>query len=96
MTLFTSVINKIWKFFASIKLAVILFVIIALSSIIGTVVEQNVEDAKNFQLFIRLFGENLGPGLFDMSKYLGFMDMYHSWWFVTFLLLFSFNLLTSW
>jgi cytochrome c biogenesis protein len=94
MQLFTYSINKIWKFFASIKLAVFLFLIIALSSIIGTVIEQNVEDAKNFQLFIRLFGEELGPNLFSISKTLEFMNMYQSWWFTVFLVLFGFNILT--
>ena len=39
--------DKIWDFFASVKLAVVLLMILALSSIVGTIVEQRAEPATN-------------------------------------------------
>ncbi|RMD52037.1 MAG: cytochrome c biogenesis protein ResB, partial [Nitrospirae bacterium] len=89
---FFRIINSIWNLFSSVKLAIFLFLAIAISSIIGTVVEQNVEPAKNMALFIKLFGNALGPTLFHISYKLGFMDMYHSHWFRILLFLFSANI----
>ncbi len=85
-------LDKIWKIFSSVKTAVILFSFIALSSIIGTVIEQNLDPEKNIVLFKKIFGEELAPQVFKISYSLGFMDMYHSWWFLTLLFLFCSNL----
>ncbi|MEK6743367.1 MAG: cytochrome c biogenesis protein ResB [Nitrospirota bacterium] len=78
------VADKIWKFFSSVKLAVVLLIILAVVSVIGTVIQQNQapeEYLKEYSLTtIQLF-ENLG-----------FFDLYHTWWFVLLLLLFTANL----
>ena len=88
----SSVVNHTWKFFASVRLAVILLTLIALSAIIGTIIEQNVEPAKNMQMFIKLFGQYWAGPLFNISLKLGFMDMYNTWWFRTLLFLLSANI----
>ncbi|MBI4684724.1 MAG: cytochrome c biogenesis protein ResB [Nitrospirae bacterium] len=88
-----TVVDKIWDFFASITLAVVLFALIALTSIIGTILEQNAAPEKNIKLLGKLFGDSLAPTLYPIFEKLGFMDMYHSWWFVTLLLLFATNLI---
>lgn len=88
----SAAVNHIWKLFSSVKLAVILFATIALTSIIGTIIEQNVDPAKNMQMFIKLFGEQWAGPIFNISHTLGFMDMYHTWWFRTILFLFSANI----
>lgn len=88
-----TVVDKIWDFFASIKLAVVLFALIALTSIIGTILEQNAEPEKNLQILGKLFGESLAPTLYSISDKLGFFSMYNSWWFVTLLVLFAVNTL---
>ena len=88
-----TVIDKIWDFFASVKLAVIIFALLSLTSIIGTIIEQNVDPAKNIRVISKLFGQSAAPGLFKVFDSLGFMDMYHSWWFVAILLLFAANLI---
>ncbi len=90
-----SIIDLVWDLFASVKFAVVIFSLIALSSMVGTILEQNVEPEKNIKLLIKMFGVDYGTarsmyGFFDS---LGFMNMYHSWWFVTFLLLFAANLI---
>lgn len=88
-----TVIDKVWSFFSSITLAVVLIALIALTSIVGTIIEQNVAPEKNLQLIGKLFGTSVAPTLYNIFEKLGFMDMYHSWWFITLLLLFAANLI---
>jgi len=87
-----SIIDKVWDLFASVKLAVVIFFIIALTSMIGTVLEQNAEPEKNIKILVKLFGETIAPAAYSVLDRLGFMNMYHSWWFLTLLLLFAANL----
>ena len=88
-----NVIDKVWDFFASVKLAIIIFAFIALTSIIGTILEQQAEPSRNIKILAKFFGESLAPDLYNIFAKLGFMDMYHSWWFITLLILFSFNVI---
>jgi cytochrome c biogenesis protein len=88
-----SVINKIWGLFASVKLAIVIFSLIALTSIVGTVLEQGAESARNVVILSKLFGETLGPTVYAILNNLGFMDMYRSWWFRALLALFSMNII---
>jgi cytochrome c biogenesis protein len=85
-------VDKVWDLFASVKLAIVIFAVISLTSIAGTILEQNAEPAKNLQILTKLFGKSLAPGLYDIFNKLGFMNMYHSWWFTALLVLFSVNL----
>ena len=84
--------DKIWNLFSSIKLAVVIFALIAITSIIGTIIEQNTAPEKNIKLIGKLFGDSIAPALYNAFDFLGFMDMYHSWWFVALLMLFAANL----
>jgi cytochrome c biogenesis protein len=76
-------LQALWDFFCSLKLSIILLILLALTSIIGTVIPQNppreylvtISEAK-----IKLYGA------------LGFFDMYHSWWFILLLYLLTVNL----
>ena len=85
-------IDKIWDLFASVKFAIIIFALISLTSVIGTILEQGAEQAKNIQILTRIFGESLAPTMYAIFEKSGFMDMYHSWWFLTLLILFSANI----
>jgi len=87
-----NIFETVWRFFASLKLAIVLLLILAVTSIIGTLIEQNVEPAKNIQLLTRVFGVESAPTVYNILARLGFMDMYHSWWYTTLLTLFSLNL----
>jgi cytochrome c biogenesis protein len=87
-----SPIDGLWKVFTSVKLAVVLIFLIAFTSVIGTVVEQDVEPEKNIKFFAGVFGDAAAPAVFKFSRAAGFLDMYHSWWFLTLLLLFAANL----
>lgn len=85
--------ESIWKFLASVKLAIFIIIILALSSIIGTIVEQQAEPSTNIALLAKFFGDAAAPTVYNIFAKLGFMDMYNSWWFVSFLILFSINLI---
>lgn len=86
-------IDLIWDFFASIKLAIVIFAVLSLSSIIGTIIEQNAAPEKNIKLLAKFFGQSSAPSFFRIFDSLGFMDMYHSWWFVAILIFFAANLI---
>jgi cytochrome c biogenesis protein len=88
-----TIVDKAWDLMASVKLAVVLFALIALTSIVGTIIEQNADPAKNLQVIGSLFGQERAPALYKLFASLGFMDMYRSWWFTTFLMLFAANLI---
>ena len=88
-----TVIDKIWGLFASVKFAIVIFSLIAFTSIVGTVLEQRAEPAKNILILSRFFGETIAPTVYKVFDSLGFMDMYHSWWFRALLVLFSTNLI---
>jgi cytochrome c biogenesis protein len=88
----TSVVDRIWDFLASVRLAIVIFALISATSVIGTILEQRTEPERNIQILSKLFGESLGPWLYDIFHTLGFMDMYRSWWFMGLLIFFSVNL----
>ena len=78
-------LNKIWKFFTSVRLTVVLLLTLAATSIIGTLIPQN----ESPQAYIQAFGASIYR-FFDL---LGFLDLYHSWWFQTLMLLLALNVL---
>jgi cytochrome c biogenesis protein len=78
------VAEKVWKFFSSVKLAVVLLIILAIVSIIGTVIQQNEAPEKYLQEY--------SQATVQLFEVLGLFDMYHTWWFVLFLVLLTTNL----
>ena len=76
--------DKVWKFFSSVKLAVALLIILAIVSIIGTVIQQNEAPEQYLQEYSQSTIQ-----LFDV---LGFFDMYHTKWFVLLLFMLTTNL----
>ncbi len=77
-------LNSLWKFFASVKLSVVLLLLLAVTSIIGTFIPQNESPEK----YIKAFGEYLYK-IFDIFN---FFDMYHSWWFQFLILMLATNI----
>ncbi|MBN2332869.1 MAG: cytochrome c biogenesis protein ResB [Deltaproteobacteria bacterium] len=76
--------SAVTAFFCSLKLTIFLLITLALVSIIGTVIPQN-----QFQeQYLRMYEEST----YGILKMVGFLDMYHSWWFTGILLLFTINL----
>jgi cytochrome c biogenesis protein len=76
--------NTVWQFLASVRLALFTLFLLAVVSIIGTIVPQG----KPIEHYVEQYGENLA----NLFHVLDFTNMYSSWWFTSLLLLFSFNL----
>jgi cytochrome c biogenesis protein len=81
-----SFVQLVWDFFCSLKLTISLLISLALTSIIGTILPQG-------QLPPEYVAQISSMKLEIYSK-LGFFDMYHSWWFITLLYVFSLNLIS--
>jgi cytochrome c biogenesis protein len=81
-----SFVQIVWDFFCSLKLTMFLLISLALTSIIGTILPQGALPpeyvAKISATKLQIYGK------------LGFFDMYHSWWFITLLYIFSLNLIS--
>ncbi len=67
--------NPVWNFFRSIKLTILLLILLATASIIGTVIPQ-VPQRESFE-----FAGSLSPEVFRFFNSLNLFDMYHSLWF---------------
>lgn len=76
--------EKIWKFLSSVKLAVVLLIILAIVSVIGTLIAQNEAPER----YLREYSQTT----VNLFEALGFFDMYHTWWFVFLLFLLTANL----
>ncbi|MCX8030200.1 MAG: cytochrome c biogenesis protein ResB [Thermodesulfovibrionales bacterium] len=87
-----SFVDQVWNSLSSVTFAIIIFTLISITSIVGTVLEQQAEPQKNLMLLKRLFGDSAAPIIFKVLDTLGFTDMYHSWWFITLLFLFAANI----
>lgn len=85
-------VDRVWDFFASIKLAIVSFALIASSSVIGTLIEQNGAYQQNVEIVAKFVGHGAAPAVYRALDAAGFMDMYHSWWFNAFLFLFAMNI----
>ncbi|HEX9155430.1 MAG TPA: cytochrome c biogenesis protein ResB [Nitrospira sp.] len=78
--------RELVEFFASIKLAMFLFLFIAITATIGTVIQQG----ERPETYIQEYGENG----YRWFLRLGFTDVYHTWWFTSLLGLLCVNSLT--
>ncbi|MCP4682891.1 MAG: cytochrome c biogenesis protein ResB, partial [Desulfobacterales bacterium] len=65
--------NVIWRFFSSVRLIIALLIIIAIVSILGTVIPQQDGAVE--------FARGLSPELFRLFSTLDLFDMYHAFWF---------------
>jgi cytochrome c biogenesis protein len=74
------------EFFASIKLAMFLFLMIAVMATIGTVIQQN----DRPEVYIKEYGEEA----YRWFLRLGWTDIYHTWYFTSLLALLCINSLT--
>lgn len=77
--------SALWDFLCSLKLTIFILISLAVTSILGTVVQQNLSR----QEYLRVFSEKT----YQMMDRLQFFDMYHSVWFVGLLALFCVNLI---
>ena len=74
-----------WNFFCSLKLTIITLILLAATSIIGTLIQQNRPAAE----YVQEYGEST----YRFFATLQLTDMYHSWWFLALLVMFCLNLI---
>ncbi len=79
-------LSIIYDLFRSLKLTISLLILLAIFSIIGTVITQNATRPEYIQRY--------GIGLYEVLNFFNLFDMYHSWWFSATLLLLVINLIT--
>ncbi|MBL0225941.1 MAG: cytochrome c biogenesis protein ResB [Geobacteraceae bacterium] len=79
-------VQIVWDFFCSLKLTMFLLISLALTSIIGTILPQGAIPPE--------YIAKISPTKLQIYGKLGFFDMYHSWWFITLLYVFSLNLVS--
>jgi len=77
--------NPLWAFFSSIKLTLVLLIVLAATSIVGTIIPQN-EGAMEF-------ARDLSPGMLEVFTTLQLFDVYHSYWFIVLIILLAVNLI---
>jgi cytochrome c biogenesis protein len=76
----------IFDLFRSLKLTISLLILLAILSIIGTLIAQNATRSEYIQQY--------GIGLYEVLNFFNLFDMYHSWWFSAILLLLVINLIS--
>jgi cytochrome c biogenesis protein len=79
-------LSIIFDLFRSLKLTISLFILLAILSIIGTLIAQNATRSEYIQRY--------GIGLYEVLNFFNLFDMYHSWWFSAILLLLVINLIS--
>ena len=77
--------DPLWNLLCSVRLTIFLLILLALTSILGTIVKQNAPSMEYIQQF--------GPGLSRFLNFVGLFDMYHSWWFRGILALLAINII---
>ena len=77
--------NQVWKFFTSVKLTVVMLLMLASTSIIGTLIPQNGSQA----FYIQKYGEVF----YNLFNKLNFFDMYSAWWFLMLLGILALNII---
>ncbi len=83
--MFAGPLKKIWFFFASVRLTVIVLPCLAGTSIIGTIIPQNASHSA----YLNQYGEMV----YRIFAALDIFDMYHSWWFRLLLLMLTINII---
>jgi cytochrome c biogenesis protein len=73
------------ELFRSLKLTISLLILLAILSIIGTLIKQNAPSEEYIQRY--------GIRLYEVLNFFNLFDMYHSWWFSAILLLLVINLI---
>jgi len=79
-------VDILYDLFRSLKLTISLLILLAILSIIGTMITQNATRAEYIQRY--------GVRLYEVLNFFNLFDMYHSWWFSAILLLLVINLIT--
>nr|ALL97305.1 cytochrome c biogenesis protein [Pyropia endiviifolia] len=81
------------KLFSNLQFSIVLLLLIAIFSIIGTVIEQN-KEASFYQTHYTFSNEHFSILNWKSIELLGLNHVYTTWWFLTLLFVFSLSLFT--
>jgi len=70
-----SMFDSLWDVFASVKLTVVVLILLATTSVVGTLIPQNADPV----VYMRTYGQFV----YRLLEVLDIFDMYYSWWFQT-------------
>nr|HPH41399.1 cytochrome c biogenesis protein ResB [Syntrophorhabdaceae bacterium] len=76
--------NNIFRLLSSLSLAIFLLSFIAFGSILGTIIKQKADE----EVYLSIYSETT----YKVIKNLGLDDVFHSYWFVSAIVLFAINL----
>jgi cytochrome c biogenesis protein len=79
-----SLSKTVWSTFSSLRLTIFLLILLAATSVLGTIILQNGTPQQYLAEY--------GPKLVRILGFFGLLDMYHSWWFLAILVLLVLNL----
>ena len=85
--------QRFFRSIADLRFAIAILLIIALSSIIGTIIEQD-QSIEFYKLNYPLTNRVFGFLSWDLILKLGFDHVYKTWWFLIFIILFGISLFT--
>ena len=85
--------QTLFRFFADLRFAISILLVIACSSIIGTIIEQD-QSIENYKLNYPLTNKIFGFFYWDVIITFGFDHVYKTWWFLSLLIIFGISLLT--
>jgi cytochrome c biogenesis protein len=79
-----SLVDSLWDYFASVKLTVVVLILLAATSVIGTLIPQNADPSS----YMRAFGEFT----YRLLQVFDIFDMYYSWWFQMLIAILALNI----
>jgi len=85
--------DRVWNFFASVDLAVALFIIISIGAAIGTVIPQSIEPEPVIRFFSKFMSVSSAHKTYEIVSLFDLNNVYHSWWFTFLLFMFALNLI---
>lgn len=88
-----TIIDKIWNFFSSVKVGITLIILVLIAIAIGTIFPQDVylpENADPATFYKKMYGV-----FGEIYKYLGFDNLYGSWWFIILLGLLGISIIVA-
>ena len=81
------------KYIADLRFSISILLIIACSSIIGTIIEQD-QSIETYKINYPLINPLFGFVSWDLIFRFGFNHVYTTWWFISFIIIFGVSLLT--
>jgi cytochrome c biogenesis protein len=87
--MFWSSVDSVWRFFSSVRLALVLLVLIGVGSILGTLIPQVQGTSGLARMVLQESASDVGAALIQFFQ---MFDIFHSWWYSLLLEMLAINL----